>query len=171
MDDQWDYLDFPWALTCDDTNSSQYLDNLAAYTSARIDVGAAITEIQNRTVEINVPNQIHPKHDGVQFHPQAHDDIEVVIFGSSIGNGDPRDFDVTQINLNSLAFGPGKKGYDTAEPPVDLNSDGINDQKVFFENIWEPLQRNFEWYVKTQASELPGFFRWRGRTDGLISFR
>ncbi|KAG7364833.1 glycosyl hydrolase family 63 protein [Nitzschia inconspicua] len=36
--------------------------------------------------------------------------------------------------------------------------------KSFLRSIWDPLERNIEWYLRTQASEIPGFFRWEGRT-------
>jgi Glycosyl hydrolase family 63 C-terminal domain len=34
----------------------------------------------------------------------------------------------------------------------------------FFRSIWDPLQRNLEWYFRTQASAIPRHFRWAGRT-------
>lgn len=36
--------------------------------------------------------------------------------------------------------------------------------KDFLRSIWHPLERNLQWYLRTQASEIPGFFRWQGRT-------
>lgn len=35
----------------------------------------------------------------------------------------------------------------------------------FLSDIWPALERNLEWYLRTQASDIPGFFRWVGRTE------
>jgi mannosyl-oligosaccharide glucosidase len=35
----------------------------------------------------------------------------------------------------------------------------------FLNQIWGSLERNLEWYLRTQTSDIPGFFRWAGRTE------
>lgn len=34
----------------------------------------------------------------------------------------------------------------------------------FLHSIWAHLERNLEWYFRTQESAIPGLFRWEGRT-------
>jgi mannosyl-oligosaccharide glucosidase len=35
----------------------------------------------------------------------------------------------------------------------------------FLADIWPSLERNLDWYLRTQASDIPGFLRWVGRTE------
>ena len=87
-------------------------------------------------VTMDVPGTLHPHHDG---SPSAvaglNDVIDVVVFGSSIANGDAEDFVANQINPASLRFGPAEASVNPGSTPVfdvDVNTDGDNDAQFEF---------------------------------------
>lgn len=87
-------------------------------------------------VAIDVPGTLHPHHDG---SPSAvaglNDVIDVVVFGSSIANGDTEDFVANQINPATLNFGPAEASINPESTPVfdmDVDSDGDNDAQFEF---------------------------------------
>jgi hypothetical protein len=89
------------------------------------------------SVEPTTQGKVHPHHDG---GPGAigglNDVIPVVVYGSSVANGDLSDFDVSDIDTNTVQFGPSLGDDDPANPPeigtTDYDNDGDLDAKFFF---------------------------------------
>ena len=82
---------------------------------------------------------LHPQHDG-NLGPQGiaafpDDPIGVVVFTQSTAAGDPVDLDATDIDPNTLAFGPGGGAINPASTPdfsQDIDNDGLNDARFSF---------------------------------------
>jgi len=80
-------------------------------------------------------NIVHTNHHGGTGSGGLNDVIPVVLFGSSIANGDPEDFVANQIDPATVGFGPAGGGYDTASTPqfnIDHDNDGTDDAIVEF---------------------------------------
>jgi hypothetical protein len=80
-------------------------------------------------------NTVDTNHHGGAGSGGLNDVIPVVIFGSSVANGDPEDFVANQIDPSTVGFGPAGGGYDPASPPqfnIDYNDDGTDDARFEF---------------------------------------
>jgi len=87
-------------------------------------------------VAINITGVLHPHHDGSPSSISGLNDvIDVVVYGSSIANGDTENFIANQIDPASLKFGPAEGGVSPVSNPVfdvDVDSDGDNDAQFEF---------------------------------------
>ena len=81
-------------------------------------------------------NILHPHHDGGQNAIAGlNDNIEVVVFGADVQNGDPQNFVAAEITPGKLKFGPAGGGIAPGSQPVfnaDYDGDGVLDAKFDF---------------------------------------
>lgn len=53
-------------------------------------------------------------------------------------------------------------GHDDDDKQLGVDKSVMDE---FFNDIWASLERNLEWYLRTQTSDIPALFRWAGRTE------
>jgi alpha-tubulin suppressor-like RCC1 family protein len=92
------------------------------------------------TVRIDVTpttqGKVHPHHNDSNTSPYLDDLIPVIVYGSSIANGDSQDFIVDQLNLDTIRFGPSLGDDAVSSPPeiavADYDEDGSLDATFYF---------------------------------------
>ena len=98
-----------------------------------------IVDVNDATAQVTTAtgNVLHPHHDG-RFGPQGlgtfpDDPVDVTVVSASMAVGDTFDLDATDIDINTLVFGPAG-GSPTASPMVvqDVDLDGLNDATFEF---------------------------------------
>jgi Divergent InlB B-repeat domain len=70
---------------------------------------------------------IDPWSNANQIDPVATGNIVVAVQGASTLNGDPEDFDVTQVDPSSVSFGRGNARQIVSAPVADINGDSAPD--------------------------------------------
>jgi hypothetical protein len=80
-------------------------------------------------------NNFHPHHDGNAAVSGLNDPFSVVVFGSSVENGDAEDFFTGEIEPGSVQIGPAMGGQDPDSLPdfdIDVDDDGDLDARFHF---------------------------------------
>jgi hypothetical protein len=97
-------------------------------------IGQTKTGIDALAVISSVDIDIKPGSDPNSINPGSHGVIPVAILTTSTADGDALDFDATQVDATTLAFGPDRAGIALQQGHVvDIDEDGDADLVVQFE--------------------------------------
>ncbi|MEN8130376.1 MAG: hypothetical protein ABFS45_09335 [Pseudomonadota bacterium] len=81
----------------------------------------------------SVSIDIKPGSDPNSINPRSKDVIPVAILTTNIADGDPLDFDATQIDATTVRFGPNGAGIAHAQEHIeDVDDDGDSDLLLHF---------------------------------------
>ncbi len=84
----------------------------------------------------NFDNNFHPRHDGsASAFAGLNDPFSVVLYGSSVDNGDTEDFFTGEIEPDSVQIGPAMGDQDPDSVPdfdIDVDRDGNLDARFYF---------------------------------------
>lgn len=80
-------------------------------------------------------NTLHAHHNTTSITPFLDDLVRVDIYGWDTGVGDPADLDATQVDTNTVRFGPGIGKVAAGQSQnviLDVDSDGLSDSRFLF---------------------------------------
>jgi hypothetical protein len=141
----WTQVGGPGTVTFDDASAANTIAHfdttgiyellLTADDGELVASDALFIDVWNNA-NVPVAIDIQPFDSNNEILPSSDNPILVAVLGTSIATGDPVDFDSTQVDPDSLKFGPGEATSLTSAPLLnDVNSDGNLDAIFGFSTL------------------------------------